>query len=431
MEITYEDVGRAQADGALFRKITLRVMPFLLACYLFAYLDRVNVAFAKLQMAQQLQFSEAVYGLGAGIFFIGYFLFEVPSNLIMAKVGARRWISRIMITWGLLSAAMMFVTTANQFYVMRFLLGVAEAGFFPGVLLYLSQWFPSVNRGRVVALLMAAVPVSSVIGAPLSGMLLDSMQGVGGMGGWQWLFLIEGVPSLLLGVLCLFVLTDKVADASWLTPQEKNHLLMQLELENKHKSTHSFAAALASPRLWLLAFIYFCVALGNLGLAFWMPTLVREAGVQSLGNIGWLIAIPYLSATVVMVWVGRSADHRRERRYHLAVPMLIGAAGLIAAAHMPNVALTLVALVVATAGLTTALPMFWPLPSAMLGGSAMAGGLALLNSAGALAGFVGPFGIGWIKTNSGHPILALYAMAAIVVAGAAAVLTLRAKEVNR
>jgi MFS family permease len=431
MQITYEEVGRAQADGALFRKITLRVMPFLLACYLFAYLDRVNVAFAKLQMAQQLQFSEAVYGLGAGIFFIGYFLFEVPSNLIMARVGARRWISRIMITWGLLSAGMMFVTTANQFYVMRFLLGVAEAGFFPGVLLYLSQWFPSVQRGRVVALLMAAVPVSSVIGAPLSGMLLDTMQGVGGMGGWQWLFLVEGVPSLLLGVLCLFVLTDKVADAAWLSPQEKNQVLMQFELENKHKTTHSFAAALASPRLWLLAFIYFCIALGNLGLAFWMPTLVREAGVQSLGNIGWLIAIPYLSATFVMIRVGRSADQRRERRYHLAVPMLIGAAGLIAAAHMPNVALTLAALVVATAGLTTALPMFWPLPSAMLGGTAMAGGLALLNSAGALAGFVGPFGIGWLKTNTGHPILALYAMAAIVAAGAAAVLTLRAKEVNR
>lgn len=431
MELTYEGAADARDNEALFRKVTLRVMPFLLACYLFAYLDRVNVAFAKLQMAQQLQFSEAVYGLGAGIFFIGYFLFEVPSNLIMEKVGARRWIARIMITWGLLSAGMMFVTSANQFYVMRFMLGVAEAGFFPGVLLYLSQWFPSAQRGRIVALLMAAVPVSSVIGAPISGMLLEGMQGVAGLGGWQWLFLIEGIPSVLLGVLCLFVLTDRIADARWLTTQEKAHLQGQLDRENKEKATHSFAAALANPLLWLLAFIYFCIALGNLGLAFWMPTLVREAGVQSLGNIGWLIAIPYLTATIVMIRVGRSADLRRERRYHLALPMLVGALGLIAAAHMPNVPLTMLMLVVATAGLTTALPMFWPLPSSMLGGRAMAGGLALLNSAGALAGFVGPFGIGWLKTNTGHPVLALYVMAAIVAAGAAAVLSLRAADVNR
>jgi D-galactonate transporter len=431
MQLTYEDVGNVQAESQLFRKLAWRVLPFLLVCYLFAYLDRVNVAFAKLQMAQQLQFSEAVYGLGAGIFFIGYFLFEVPSNLIMARVGARRWIARIMITWGFLSAGMMFVTSASGFYVMRFLLGVAEAGFFPGILLYLSQWFPSVQRGRVVALLMAAVPVSSVLGAPISGMILQSMQGVGGLGGWQWLFLIEGVPSVILGLVCLFVLTDKIADAAWLSPDEKRYLLRQLEQENQEKSTHSFAAALASPRLWLLASIYFCVALGNLGLAFWMPTLVKEAGVQSLGTVGWLTAIPYLSATIVMILVGRSADARRERRYHLAIPMMIGAAGLIAAAHMPNLPMTMLALVVATAGLTTALPMFWPLPSAILGGTAMAGGLALLNSAGALAGFVGPFGIGWLKTNTGYPTLALYVMAAIVVAGALAVLSLRAKEVNR
>jgi D-galactonate transporter len=431
MQISHADVASVHADEPLFRKLVWRVMPFLLICYLFAYLDRVNVAFAKLQMAQQLQFSEAVYGLGAGIFFIGYFLFEVPSNLIMERVGARRWIARIMLTWGMLSAGMMLVTTANQFYVMRFLLGVAEAGFFPGVLLYLSQWFPSVQRGRVVALLMAAVPVSTVIGAPLSGWILQSMQGVHGLGGWQWLFLVEGVPSMILGLACLFLLTDKIADATWLTPQEKSHLQLQLDLENKGKHTHSFKAALASPRLWLLAAIYFCIALGNLGLAFWMPTLVKEAGVQSLGTVGLLTAIPYLCATVVMILVGRSADTRRERRYHLAVPMLVGALGLIAAANMPNLPLTMLALVVATAGLTTALPMFWPVPSALLGGSAMAGGLALLNSAGALAGFAGPFGIGWLKTNTAHPTLALYVMALIVAAGAAAVLSLRAQEVNR
>ncbi|WP_026355209.1 MFS transporter [Massilia niastensis] len=431
MQLSHADVASVQADEPLFRKLVWRVMPFLLICYLFAYLDRVNVAFAKLQMAQQLQFSEAVYGLGAGIFFIGYFLFEVPSNLIMERVGARRWIARIMLTWGMLSAGMMLVTTANQFYVMRFLLGVAEAGFFPGVLLYLSQWFPSVQRGRVVALLMAAVPVSTVIGAPISGWILQSMQGVQGLGGWQWLFLIEGVPSMILGVACLFLLTDRIAEATWLTPQEKRHLQMQLDLDDKGKQTHSFKAALASPRLWLLAAIYFCIALGNLGLAFWMPTLVKEAGVRSLGTVGLLTAIPYLCATVVMILVGRSADARRERRYHLAVPMLTGALGLIAAAHMPNLSLTMVALVVATAGLTTALPMYWPVPSAILGGSAMAGGLALLNSAGALAGFVGPFGIGWLKTHAAHPNLALYVMAAIVAAGAAAVLGLRANEVNR
>jgi D-galactonate transporter len=424
-------VDRASEDDYIFRKVALRVLPFLLICYFFAYLDRVNVSFAKLQMAQQLQFSEAVYGLGAGIFFIGYFIFEIPSNLIMDRVGARRWISRIMITWGILSAGMAFVATAEQFYIMRFLLGVAEAGFFPGILLYLSQWFPPVRRGRVVSLLMAAVPVSSVIGSPVSGLIMEGFSGTASMSGWQWLFLIEGVPAVTLGIACLFLLTDKVKDASWLSPEEKSHVSAQLAQDEKQKSTHSFGAALASGRLWHLAFLYFCIAVGNLGVAFWLPTLLKEAGIQSMSTIGWLAAIPYLCATVVMIVVGRSADARKERRYHLAVPMLIGAAGLVAATFMPTVPLLLLALTVATAGLTTALPMFWPIPSATLGGTAMAGGLALLNSAGALAGFVGPSLIGWIKTNTSYSSLPLYLLAITVAIGAVTIKTISAKEVNR
>jgi D-galactonate transporter len=424
-------VEHASEDDYIFRKVALRILPFLLICYFFAYLDRVNVSFAKLQMAQELQFSEAVYGLGAGIFFVGYFFFEIPSNLIMDRVGARRWISRIMITWGILSAGMAFVTTAEQFYIMRFLLGVAEAGFFPGVLLYLSQWFPPVRRGRVVSLLMAAVPVSSVIGSPVSGLIMEGFKGTASMSGWQWLFLIEGVPAVLLGIACLFLMTDKVKDAAWLSPDEKSHVLAQLAQDDKQKSTHSFGAALRSGRLWHLAFLYFCIAVGNLGVAFWLPTLLKEAGVQSTSTIGWLAAIPYLCATIVMIVVGRSADARKERRYHLAIPMLIGAAGLVAATFMPTVPLLLLALTVATAGLTTALPMFWPIPSAMLGGTAMAGGLALLNSAGALAGFVGPSLIGWIKTNTHYSSLPLYLLAATVAIGAVTIKTISAKEVDR
>ncbi|WP_343743046.1 MFS transporter [Herbaspirillum huttiense] len=424
-------LGTVPETTGLYRKITFKILPFLLICYFFAYLDRVNVAFAKLQMAQHLQFSDAVYGLGAGIFFIGYFIFEVPSNLIMERVGAKRWISRIMVTWGLLSAGMAFVTTAEQFYVVRFLLGAAEAGFFPGVLLYLSYWFPPAQRGRAISLLMVAVPVSSVIGSPLSGLLMEHMNGFHAMHGWQWLFLVEGVPAVGLGILCLFMLKDKVADAKWLSSEEKATIKAQLAQDDSKKATHSFSAALASGRLWHLAFLYFCIALGNLGVTFWLPSLLRDAGVQSTSTIGWLAAIPFLFSAIVMVLVGRSADARAERRYHLAIPMVVGALGLVLASWMPNLPLLILMLTIATAGLTTALPMFWPLPSAILGGSAMAGGLAVLNSAGALAGFVGPSAIGYIRMNFAVPSLPLWLMAGIVLIGALTVASIPKSQVNR
>jgi len=419
------------ADETLFKKVLWRVLPFLLICYFFAYLDRVNVAFAKLQMAEQLRFSDVVYGLGAGIFFIGYFIFEIPSNLILERVGARRWIARIMITWGVLSAGMAFVTSANQFYVMRFLLGVAEAGFFPGILLYLSYWFPDEKRGRVVALLMAAVPVSTIIGAPMSGTIMEGLKGAAGLGGWQWLFLIEGVPSLILGVACLFLLTDRIQDAAFLSSQEKQRLAAALGRPSEHRSSHSFTQSLAHGRLWHLAFLYFCIAAGNLGVAFWMPTILKEAGVQSASTIGWLTAIPYLCASVAMIFVGRSADASGERRLHLAVPMLVGAFGLIISFWMPNIPTILLALTIATVGLTTSLPMFWPLPSTILSRSAMAGGLALLNSAGALAGFAGPYAIGWIRTNTTYAALPLYMLAGVTIIGALSVWAIRPSEVNR
>lgn len=424
-------LGTVPETTGLYRKITFKILPFLLICYFFSYLDRVNVAFAKLQMAQHLQFSDAVYGLGAGIFFIGYFIFEVPSNLMMERVGAKRWISRIMVTWGLLSAGMAFVTTAEQFYVMRFLLGAAEAGFFPGVLLYLSYWFPPAQRGRAISLLMVAVPVSSVIGSPLSGLIMEHMNGFHAMHGWQWLFLVEGLPAVGLGILCLFMLKDKVADAKWLSPEEKATIKAQLAQDDSKKATHSFSAALTSGRLWHLAFLYFCIALGNLGVAFWLPSLLRDAGVQSASTIGWLAAIPFLFSAIVMVLVGRSADARAERRYHLAIPMVVGALGLVLASWMPNLPLLILMLTIATAGLTTALPMFWPLPSAILGGSAMAGGLAVLNSAGALAGFVGPSAIGYIRMNFAVPSLPLWLMAGIVLIGALTVASIPKSQVNR
>ncbi|WP_216606774.1 MFS transporter [Acinetobacter lactucae] len=416
-----------------YRKIAFRLMPFLMLCYFCAYLDRVNVGFAKLQMMSDLQFSEAVYGLGAGIFFIGYFLCEVPSNIVLHKVGARRWIARIMITWGILSGCFAFVQTEWQFYTLRFLLGVAEAGLAPGLLLYLTYWFPSYRRARMTVLWFIAIPISGMIGGPLSGLIMDRMSGVHGWFGWQWMFVIEAIPTVLVGLLVLAVLKDSVQDANWLTQAEKNLVKQELAQDNQHKEGHaSVKEFIADKRLWLLAGIYFCVVMGQYAITFWLPTLIRNSGISDNWHIGLLTSLPYMCAIVVMILAGRSGDHFQERRWHLIIPMCAGAIALtFATLFASNLTLSLICLCIAASGVLTASSLFWMLPTNFLGGVSAAAGIAAVNSFANLAGFCSPYLIGWVTTNTGSNAIGMFLITAVLIFGASLVLRVPAKLVNR
>jgi D-galactonate transporter len=421
-----------------YKKATWRLIPFIFICYLFNYLDRVNVGFAKLEMLDALKLSETVYGLGAGIFFLGYVSFGVPSNLILHKLGARRWIAIMMIVWGALSACMMFVSTPLEFYVLRFFTGVAEAGFFPGMVLYFTKWFPAHKRGHVMALFMSAIPVSGLIGGPLSGWMLSHFSaGQGGLDGWQWLFLLQGLPTVILGVAVMFYLNDSLAQANWLTPEEKAAMQAALEADEQARQSsrhavHSFAHVVRHAHVWMLGIIYFSIQMGVYAINFWLPSIIKSLGFQSATTVGWLSAIPYLFAGVFMVLVGRSADRRRERRLHLAVPMLMALAGLLLAANFSsNPLIVMIGLTFATMGALTGLPMFWPLPAAFLGSAAAAGGLALINSLGQVAGFVSPFLVGWIKDMTGSTDVALYILSSVLLIGAILVMLVPARLVNR
>ncbi|HEO1778431.1 MFS transporter [Acinetobacter baumannii] len=416
-----------------YRKIAFRLMPFLMLCYFCAYLDRVNVGFAKLQMMSDLQFSEAVYGLGAGIFFIGYFLCEVPSNIVLHKVGARRWIARIMITWGILSGCFAFVQTEWQFYTLRFLLGVAEAGLAPGLLLYLTYWFPSYRRARMTVLWFIAIPISGMIGGPLSGLIMDRMSGVHGWFGWQWMFVIEAIPTVIVGLLVLAVLKDSVQDANWLTQDEKNLVKQELAQDNQHKEGHaSVKEFIADKRLWLLAGIYFCVVMGQYAITFWLPTLIRNSGISDNWHIGLLTSLPYMCAIVVMILAGRSGDHFQERRWHLIIPMCAGALALtFATLFASNLTLSLICLCIAASGVLTASSLFWMLPTNFLGGVSAAAGIAAVNSFANLAGFCSPYLIGWITTNTGSNAIGMFLITAVLIFGASLVLRVPAKLVNR
>ncbi|EPJ3657753.1 MFS transporter [Acinetobacter baumannii] len=416
-----------------YRKIAFRLMPFLMLCYFCAYLDRVNVGFAKLQMMSDLQFSEAVYGLGAGIFFIGYFLCEVPSNIVLHKVGARRWIARIMITWGILSGCFAFVQTEWQFYTLRFLLGVAEAGLAPGLLLYLTYWFPSYRRARMTVLWFIAIPISGMIGGPLSGLIMDRMSGVHGWFGWQWMFVIEAIPTVLVGLLVLAVLKDSVQDANWLTQGEKNLVKQELAQDNQHKEGHaSVKEFIADKRLWLLAGIYFCVVMGQYAITFWLPTLIRNSGISDNWHIGLLTSLPYMCAIVVMILAGRSGDHFQERRWHLIIPMCAGALALtFATLFASNLTLSLICLCIAASGVLTASSLFWMLPTNFLGGVSAAAGIAAVNSFANLAGFCSPYLIGWVTTNTGSNAIGMFLITAVLIFGASLVLRVPAKLVNR
>jgi MFS transporter, ACS family, tartrate transporter len=408
------------AQSAL-RKVRWRLIPFLFLLYVIAYLDRVNVGFAALDMNRDLGLSAAVYGLGSGIFFLSYTLLEVPSNLIMVRVGVRRWIARIMFTWGVFSTAMMFVDGPVRFYVLRFLLGAAEAGFFPALIFYLTQWFPARERARAVALFMTATAIAGVIGAPLSSWLLR-FDGAWGLRGWQWLFLIEGLPAILLAPVVLLYLTERPADAKWLTAGERAWLSREIETEEADTS-HALVtlrSALTSARLWIVSLPYFCIVIAFYGVTFWLPQIVSASSGYSSVTVVLLTAIPYVSAAIGMVVIGSHSDRTGERRWHVAIPCLIGTAGFILTVLLPQTpVMALTTLSIAAFGIWGTLGPFWTLPTSFLRGTAAAGGIALVNSIGNCGGFVGPFLMGWIREATGGFSAGLLTLGAILVVGAA------------
>jgi sugar phosphate permease len=429
-------------ENATFAKAAARIVPLLFLGYVAAYLDRVNVGFAKLQMAGDLAFSDAVYGFGAGIFFIGYFLLEVPSNLILRKVGARIWLARIMITWGLISAAFVFAGAMRwgpiapmfgcndaefSFYLLRFLLGAAEAGFYPGVILYLTTWFPAQRRARMVALFMSAIAVSSVLGGPISGAIMEYAGGAAGLRGWQWLFLIEAIPSLIVGVLYIALLPNGPQNARWLTLDERALIEARIEEEREARGQagerHSIAGAFADFRVWLCAAIYFFGLVAFYAVSLWMPTIIQEMGVDTKDylRVGLLSMIPWGCAAVAMVLWASHSDKTNERRWHPAGALLVAAAGLCglaATAHDP--VLSLIALTLVAAGVLSWLVTFWSLPTSFLSGAGAAAGIALINSFGNLGGYVGPDLVGRIRTATGGDIgLGFLVLAASALAGVA------------
>ncbi|BBQ00452.1 MFS transporter [Burkholderia sp. SFA1] len=422
----------SEADS-IFRRVALRFMPLLFTGYVVAYLDRVNVGFAKLQMLNSLHLSEAVYGFGAGLFFVGYFFFEVPSNLLLHRIGARRWIARIMITWALLSMATAWVSTPMQFYIVRFMLGVAEAGFFPGMVLYLTYWFPSHRRGKMVALLMAGNPVSGLVGGPASGWIIHSMNGLWGLAGWQWLFIIEALPSIALGIVILKHLDDRVADAAWLTERERRVVQDEIAADTATQTHGSVRAVFTSARVYLMCLILFGIVMGSYAIGFWQPSILRSTGIEDTFVIGLLTMIPYSIALVAMIVAGKHADRTRERRWHVALPALIAAAGFVLCALFgSSSAISVAGLTLATAGVITALPMFWALPTAFLGGTGAAAGIALINCTGNLAGFISPAVIGWLKTMTHSLSSGLFVVAASLAISALLILVfVPAKLVNR
>ncbi|WP_315767384.1 MULTISPECIES: MFS transporter [unclassified Bradyrhizobium] len=406
-------------ETSTIRAISWRLIPFLVLAYFFSYLDRVNLGFAALTMNAELKFTPLIFAWGAGIFFIGYFIFEVPSNLALEKFGASRWIARIMVTWGIISALMAMVSGATSFYILRFLLGVAEAGFFPGIILYLTYWYPAQYRARFLAAFAVAVPVSTVIGAPISGLLLG-LDGVMGLQGWQWLFILEGVPSVLVGVVTWFYLTDRPEHADWLSSEQKAWLAARLDAEIAAKqATHqmTLGEALSSPKVIMLSLIYFGFVGALYGMQFWLPQIVKAFGLTN-AQTGFVTAIPYLFGTVAMILWARHSDASRERVFHVGAPLMLIAVALALSSYITDPTVTMIVLTVAAIGVFCVFGVFWTLPTAWLSGTAAAGAIALINSIGNLAGFGGPYLIGWIKDSTGSTANGLLALAVLpLVAG--------------
>jgi len=406
-------------ETATYHKVDVRLLPFLFLCYILAYLDRVNVGFAKLQMLKDLSMSDAAFAAGAGIFFIGYFFFEVPSNVLLKKFGARMWIARIMISWGIISACMIFVKGEWSFYAMRFLLGLAEAGFFPGVIFYLTLWYPSRLRSSRTAWFVAAIAVSGVIGNPVSGWIMDRLTGAMNLAGWQWLFLSEGIPSVLIGICVIFYLNSSIEEAKWLTPEEKSLLANNLLAEDQQKTEHKLSDAFTSGKVWLLCAIYFTLMIGLYGITFWLPTIVKAFGLKDFFRVGLITAIPYGVAVIGMIFLSLHSDKTGERRLHYVFNVTAGAIGLILSGIFAgNPVLAIIFLSIGTLGVIGSMPLFWPLPSAFLAGTAAAAGIGIVNSVGNLGGYFGPNIPIWSKHVSSDPSVSLYIIAALLLFGA-------------
>jgi D-galactonate transporter len=408
----------AEFEAAVYGKITWRIMPFLFFCYVLAYVDRVNVGFAKLQMQQALGMSDSVYGFGAGIFFIGYFLFEVPANMMLQRIGARRWIGPIMIAWGFVSACTLFVRGAASFYALRFLLGIVESGFFPGVILYLTYWYTQKHRARMMAIFMSAVPISTIVAGPISGWILARMSDVGHLAAWQWLFLVEGIPSVLVGILTLYFLTDRPAKAKWLKEDERKVVLLRLQEEEEVKqkrsrARHSLRDAFRSAPVWLLSIAYFGMTAGNYGITFWLPQVIKETITQNPLAIGWISTMPGIASIAAMFVWGHHSDKTGERRWHMALAAMLGAA-FFAASAIPGISgiAGMAALTIASAALMCQFAVFWALPTAILSGTAAAAGIAWINSIGNLAGWASPHAVGFIRDQTHSMIPALLALSA-------------------
>ena len=419
-------------EKRVLRKITWRIVPFIMLLYLIAYIDRVNIGFAALTMKQDLGFSASVLGFGAGIFFVGYFLFEVPSNIILHKVGARLWIARVMLTWGLIAGGMAFVHSSTSFYTMRFLLGVAEAGFFPGIILYLSYWFPARNRAGVIALFMAAAPIATAIGSPISAALLE-MHGIMGLAGWQWMFLIEAIPAVILGVVVFFYMTDRPEKAAWLKPDEREWLVKTMQAEDANKGgqqQHSILRGLANPRVLALALIYFGTSAGLYTLGIWAPQIIKELGVSSM-TVGLLNAIPPIISVVAMILWSRHSDKTNERTWHVALACLTAAVGLAIAASTGSMFGLIAALTIVNVGISCSKPPLWSMPTMFLSGAAAATGIATINSIGNLGGFAGPAMIGWVKDQTGSFAGGLYFVAGLLILSTVLTLVLSFTQKNK
>lgn len=415
--------GETDTDGefkAIISRVAWRVMPLIMICYLFAFFDRINISFAKFQLQSDLGFSDTAYGLGASLFVIGYVLFEVPSNLMLYKFGARKWIARIMISWGIATSLMVLVGNEWQFYGLRFIIGAMEAGFAPGVLYYLTLWFPANHRGRITSMLFLASAFSGLVGAPLSGLVLGHMDGVLGIRGWHWLFLLGGLPCIVLGVLVLKTLKDRIDDAGWLSTNEKALLTSRLSRHTPHTGAgHSLMGAIRTPGFLTLGLVYFLIQVASYGLNFWAPQLIRSAGTHNPTVIGLLTAVPYIFGAISMVVVGRLSDKSGERRKYVCGLLLMAAAGFFAAGIFDKqTGLLIMALAVMGAGVVASIPAFWALPPKLLTGAGAAGGIALINTLGQLGGIVSPVMVGRVKDLTGSTTPALYVIGTMSLIGA-------------
>lgn len=409
----------AQTGDKVYRKITWRLLPFLLLCYVVAQIDRFNIGFAKLQFVHDLNLNDAIFGVAASMFAVGYVIFEVPSNLMLARIGVRKTLLRIMVLWGIFASLLSFAQGANYLYIMRFLLGVAEAGFFPGIIVYLTYWYPDRHRGRIMSLFVIAVPIAGAFGGPVAGFLMDRFQGIYGLRGWQWLFLIEGFPAIALGVIAYFYLQDKPEQAGWLATDEKQVVIGDLEADRAAgpaKPPKNFREALGDPKIYLMSLIYFAYFCSLNTILLWSPTLLRSVGLKTVTAIGWWSGLISLISAIGMVVVGHSSDRLMERRWHVALCGITAAACfLLLPLVSQNPGLTIALLMVASIGIFSVLSLFWTIPSAYLGGRAMAGGIALISSIGYLGAVVSPTLVGWIKVKTGSLYIGLSTIALMLI----------------